>query len=527
MHILDSLKTPIALELLAGEEAPALAAPIEGRRAPAAASPLAWAQRAFFEMPLAATKAGRPPAPAKGPPPTAFRDVASGLVKTFYRELVVRFKAGTNDRARRAILERFGLAVRATNQFVTDQVVVYDRSKGREGPALVEAANACAETDEVVFAAPNFVSQYRRQASPAIPAGQWHLRNRGGLAGQVAGEDVDARGAWKVTMGARRVVVAVLDDGVDIDHPLLRRNVWRNPKKRGRDVAGRDFFLADDHPDHFNPRPKRFRAPFGEMEGNDIHGTPCAGVVAAAGPAAWGIAPRVRILAVKIFHADDLARDDRVADAIRYAALTADVLSCSWTSGVSPDLQLAIEDAGRLGRKGRGAPVFCATGNESRRVGFPASDPAAVAVGASTDGATLAPYSNRGKEVDVVAPSSGGVADILTTDVSIRNRGFNLGRAGQGGRDGLLTNSFGGTSSATPLAAGVAALVLSADPALGRDEVREILRTTARKIGTGYDAGGRSPRFGYGRVDAAGAVAAAARLAPRRRPPRRGRRRRK
>ena len=524
MHILDGSKTPIALELLSGEGALAFAAPPEGRRALLAASPLLWAHRAFFEMPLTARKAGRPLEPGKGPPPTAFRDVASGLVKTFYRELVVRFRAGTNDRTRRAILSRFDLAVRATNSFVADQLVVYDRSRRREGPALIEAANACAATDEVVFAAPNFVSEYRRQALAAIPVGQWHLRNQGKLTGQVAGEDVEALGAWKETMGARDVIVAVLDDGVDIEHPLLRPNVWRNPKKNAKDVAGRDFFLPDDHPDHFNPRPKRFRAPFDEMEGNDIHGTPCAGVVAAAGTQAWGIAPRVRILAVKVFHADDLARDDRVADAIRYAALHADVLSCSWTSGASPDIQLAIEDAGRLGRKGSGAAVFCATGNEHRSVGFPASDPATVAVGASTDRATLASYSNRGEEVDVVAPSSGGVADIVTTDVSIENRGFNLGRVEQGGRDGLLTNSFGGTSSATPLAAGIAALVLSVNPALTRDDVREVLQTTAEKIGTGYGADGHSPQFGYGRVDAAEAVAAALRRALRRRPsrPKRG-----
>jgi Subtilase family len=60
-----------------------------------------------------------------------------------------------------------------------------------------------------------------------------------------------------------------------------------------------------------------------------------------------------------------------------------------------------------------------------------------------------------------VAPSSGGAAGIFTTDVSYHNRGFNIGQESTGGADGLHTNSFGGTSSATPLAAGVAALLLS------------------------------------------------------------------
>ena len=177
----------------------------------------------------------------------------------------------------------------------------------------------------------------------------------------------------------------------------------------------------------------------------------------------------------------------------------------------------------RLGRKGRGSAVFCATGNESEagrpaKVGFPARDPNAIGVGASTDQAELAYYSNVGREVDFVAPSSGGVLDIFTTDVSITGRGFNVGRADKGGKDGLCTNDFGGTSSATPLAAGVAALVLSVNPKLSSDEVRDVLRSTADKIGSGYDAKGVSPRFGYGRVNAAKAVAEAKRRAKSKKP---------
>ena len=97
------------------------------------------------------------------------------------------------------------------------------------------------------------------------------------------------------------------------------------------------------------------------MTGNDIHGTPCAGVIAARGNSggALGIAPRCRILAVKIFHADNLASDARVADAIRYAALHADILSCSWSGPTSPDIELAIQDAGLdLKRLGAGFVVY-------------------------------------------------------------------------------------------------------------------------------------------------------------------------
>jgi subtilisin family serine protease len=505
MYLLDAQKNRVEVEELPQDSTFESAAAVDAMRAEA---PIAKAQRAFFEVgrEKGALRAAVPP--PSGPPPTAVREVASGLVRTFHREVVVRFKKGTSAEARQKLLEGLGLEVRRKNTFIADQVVTFDRSRRRSGGDLMEVANRCAEADDVLFAAPNFVSEYRRFAA-AVPMAQWHLVNKGKKTGQVAGEDVEALEAWKLTRGARSIVVAVLDDGVDIDHPNLKANVWRNSSTSAKDRFGRDFFLPDDHPNHFDPRPKKFRFPFDQMRGNDIHGTPCAGVIAAAGKGAIGIAPRCRVLAVKVFHADELAPDERVANAIRYAAGRADVLSCSWSGPVSPDIQLALADAQQIGRKGRGSAIFCATGNEASRVGFPAKDANAVAVGASTDQADLANYSNTGPEVDVVAPSSGGIEGIFTTDVSVAGRGFNIGKVSEGGKDGLHTNSFGGTSSATPLAAGVAGLVLSVNPKLSRKEVQDVLQSTADKIGTGYDAQGFSPRFGRGRVNAARAVAEA------------------
>ena len=154
--------------------------------------------------------------------------------------------------------------------------------------------------------------------------------------------------------------------------------------------------------------------------------------------------------------------------------------------------------------------MFVATGNDQRaQVSYPARFASAIAVGASTDGEVRAGYSNYGPEVSVVAPSNGGRRSIYTTDVSYPDRGFNLGSAGSGGADGLHTNSFGGTSSATPLVAGIAALVLAANPTLTRDQVRTILQDTAEKIGPkgSYNASGHSREYGYGRVNAAKAVA--------------------
>lgn len=431
--------------------------------------------------------------------PAVFCD-PSGTLRVIYREVVVRFEPKTSEKSRKAVLEKFGLEIRDKNSFHGDQLIAVDPTHKYVAERVVDLANELTEADEIVFAFPNFVSEFKRNLQVPQPvASQWHLARIG------------ARTAWNTTQG-ENVVVAMLDDGVDIDHPNLKPNIKKNPDpSEPRDKFGRDFFVGEDAPDHFDPRPKQFTAPFDQMKGNDIHGTCCAGVAAASGKAGvCGIAPKAQILPVKVFHADDLATESRVANAIRYASRFADVLSCSWSGPPSPDIQFAIEEAAN-GRGGKGCPVFCATGNETKPVSFPARSAAAIAVGASTNGQALAFYSNRGPEVSIVAPSSGGAKAIFTTDVSLPNRGFNLGTAAAGGADGLNTNSFGGTSSATPLAAGVAALVLSANSGLSHDDVRKILQDTAMKIGPpeSYGSNGHSNDFGFGEVSAQLAVAQA------------------
>jgi len=141
-------------------------------------------------------------------------------------------------------------------------------------------------------------------------------------------------------------------------------------------------------------------------------------------------------------------------------------------------------------------------------ISYPASHPATIAVGASTDWDYRSDYSqyaadtSRGTSVEIVAPSNGGFAGITTTD-----------RTGAVGYDaGDYTSSFGGTSSATPLTAGVAALILSKNPDLTAAEVRQILRASADKIGgnngaAAYDTDGFNSYYGYGRINANAALA--------------------
>lgn len=432
---------------------------------------------------------------------TAYMDRETQLMRILYKEIVLRFKPEAPQKLRKAILDECGLTLRSRNPMIEDQMILTDSELRHPGEQLVKLAAQLSTLDEVAFAAPNFVSQFRRNAAASrTPSSkQWHLRL------------VGATKAWKLTRGKRAVVIAVLDDGIDIEHPELRGNILRNPDTdEPLDLCGRDFYLPDNDGDHFNPRPKRFRSPFDQMSGNDIHGTACAGIAVGRGPNAFGLAPNCRLLPVKVFHADDLASESQVANAIRYAAAFADVISCSWGGAKSPDIEFALRDARRFGRKGKGSVIVCATGNDGfSRVDYPASDPNAIAVGASTDGDALASYSNRGAEVCVVAPSNGGSRGIFTTDVSTPGRGFNTGNAAAGGVDGLYNNDFGGTSSSTPLVAGLCGLLLSLRPSMTPDDVRAALTASAKKIGpaSAYKANGHSNRYGYGRIDAAKAVA--------------------
>lgn len=136
-------------------------------------------------------------------------------------------------------------------------------------------------------------------------------------------------------------------------------------------------------------------------------------------------------------------------------------------------------------------------GGHINGVGYPASNPDTIAVGGSQDGGPGAIeertyYSQFGPEVDVVAPTNGGFQSITTTD-----------RTGADGYDNTsdYTSTFGGTSSATPLTAGVVADILAYNPALTALQLRTILRSGTDNIGPYSYPGGRNDYYGYGRVN--------------------------
>ncbi len=440
-----------------------------------------------------------------------FREARSGLQVIAADEITVRFKSDVFQEEIDNFNKENGVEVIEKNRFVENQY----RLRVKDPKDTLAVANIYQESGKVEFSDPNLLTEVRKAALPndVLIGEQWHLENTGQGSGSI-GEDVSASEAWNINAGSPNIVIAIIDDGVDIDHPDLKANIWENPNPDNamNDVNGWNFY--DNNND---PRPRKFTPPYNELAGNDSHGTPCAGVAAAVGDNATGVAGiayKCKILPVKIFLGDELVPFSVIADAIRYAGQSADVLSNSWTIPPSGDVESAIKDVVRTGRRGKGTPVFVATGNGDKYgnglpyIGFPASVPEAIAVGASTNRGKRSGYSNYGEGLDFLAPSSGGTKGIFTTDVSTNGRGFNVGDINEGGADGLYTNSFGGTSSATPLAAGVAALLLSLNPELTWEQVRGYMRDTADKIdfvNANY-VNGYSLEYGYGRINAYNAL---------------------
>ncbi|MBV9123522.1 MAG: S8 family serine peptidase [Planctomycetes bacterium] len=397
-------------------------------------------------------------------------------------ELAVGFHPGVSDPRRRALCQQHRINVLRVRD---DYWIVQARDPAPDG--ALRAANALANEPEVEFAEPNALQLPKYEAVPTPPnpffARQWHLWGNLGV-------DIRLLDAWEVTTGSPAVRVVIHDTGVDRTHPDLVPNLlpgW-NFGEENEDVMPIAIPQA-------------------------AHGTACAGLVAAAvpGPGVVGVAPGCKIVPLRVQRRIPW---ERLAATFDWAVQHGEVILGSWTVPESTLVTRAVARAAESGRHGLGTVCVFSCGNGATpQISFPSSLARAypvLAVGASTNFGAKADYSNWGDGLDLLAPSSGGTLGLETTDIR-GPLGYNSLPDGDYCRADDASN-FGGTSAAAAIAAGVAALVLSANPQLSAAAVRDLLRSTAAKMDEAaarYGPGGWSPTHGYGRVDAARAVRAA------------------
>lgn len=231
-----------------------------------------------------------------------------------------------------------------------------------------DAASRLEAADAVSWVEPDFAQQFSRDHVPNDPlfTNQWHLRNTG-QGGGVPGADARLVNAWNTEPGNGSVVIAVIDDGVQLSHPDFAGRIFVNagdPPGGGdndgngyaNDTNGWDFYFNDNNP---NPI----------LTGPGSHGTSVAGVAAGAGENGLGVAGaclNCRILPVRIFNGGAIATTSAVAEAIRYAGTFAWVLNNSWGGGSpSSSITSAVNFVALSGAGGLGTPVVFSSGNSA------------------------------------------------------------------------------------------------------------------------------------------------------------------
>ncbi|GAB4286209.1 MAG: hypothetical protein Kow0067_09850 [Coriobacteriia bacterium] len=380
------------------------------------------------------------------------------------RVIVVWEPGVVSASAVRAQAERRGFSLRRELRLGDRRAAVLSTPPGQDAAA---AARSLEAIPGVAYAEPD--NTVHATLSPNDPIYTMGL--------QWPHERIQSEAAWDVTMGDRSVIVAVLDTGVDHEHPEL---VPALDPDLGRDIVNDDYWADDD----------------------EAHGTMVGGVIVAASNNATGmagVAPGVTLMPVKVLDENGMGFDSDVAEGI-YWALDhgADIISMSLggegASATLADAVQAAEDAGVL--------VIAAAGNTGAEgVNYPAAYPWAIAVAATTPTDTVASYSTFGPEVLLSAPGGeitfddAGKPDWTTTVLSCYPLDLTP--------SGHLPYAWGfGTSLAVPHVTGAAALLMSHVASASALDVRAALVSTAKDLGDP----GADPYYGAGLIQMADAL---------------------
>lgn len=334
------------------------------------------------------------------------------------------------------------------------------RLENNNDGSVIDIANAIYESGMVSSCSPDFSFDGIEISYDPDVLKQWGLYNS-----RNEGIDISASLAWTYSTGYG-IKIAIVDQGVEVSHQDLAQNIY----------------MSYDCTKKTSPT-----ATYGD------HGTHCAGIAAAVrnnGIQVSGVAPDAKIMAAGVNFSSSNAISG-LADGINWAWQNgADVISCSWTCGENDMIKRAIDNAVTKGREGKGCVFVKSAGNSNGDITFPGAYRKEVIAVAS-----LKIYGNRrsdscfGDNLLVCAPG-----DSILSTVNNNRVGYK-----------------GGTSMACPHVAGVAALILSRNPALSALKVREIIAKSTKQVGdkpyvTTKEFGKWNKWYGYGLIDAYEAV---------------------
>lgn len=416
-------------------------------------------------------------------------------------EILIEFQDETNEEEQNLVLDEFYLEL--VERRSGHQIIAKVTAKS---PNPFKVAQFLQKISLVKLAEPDIdtpLDPYEFQTpSDTLLAHQWHLRNTGRVVDSNYvtkwGADAKVVDAWARmgNMGSSNITIAVVDNGFDLSHP---------------DLAGKVFKPYD----FWNRSSQLYTG-----DSRFAHGTPCASLALAAsnGSGMVGVAPNAKFMPVSGTSFSWRTTEEIFEYCVKNGA---DIISCSWgtidpANSLNSLKEQAITRAAKQGRNGKGCIVLFAVGNDDKDfVSYYAAHPDVIAVAACTSKDEHARYSNRGRQVSICAPSNGDwplIAARASWDPGDTRYQGNQRYWADGRARGDRYMHFGGTSGATPIVAGICALMLSVNPDLSSREVKQILKDTADKVGSPSEyVNGHSLRFGYGRVNADRAVAEAIR----------------
>jgi large repetitive protein len=422
--------------------------------------------------------------PEVNTPEATLESILSQAATADYREgeLLVKFRPGLISASSAHAHRKVGAALLKRLSLLNIEHVKI--------PQDVDVKNAISlymQDPAVEYAEPNYLKSYKSfTPTPVIPndpyfGDQWGLRNLGIFPGSVAGADIRATEAWNIATGTGEVIIAVVDTGIDYDHPDLKDNIWTNPGETcndGKDNDGNGFIN--------DCRGWNFADKNNSPKDDSGHGTHVAGIIGAAGNNGSGITGvmwNVKLMPLRILNAEGTGTIADEIAAINYAVTMKNrgfnirVINASFTGGSFSFAEFAAisaaNDAGLLlvaaaGNNSGGGMVH----NNDMTPQYPAnySLPNVIAVGATDQKDHLAPFSNIGPTtVHVAAPGT----FILSTIPS--NYGYSSG-----------------TSSSSPFVTGLAGLLWTAYPEFTYTQIRgsifryvDVLDSLRGQIATG------------------------------------------